>query len=240
MNMATQTALHLKKKFSQEHDIHVSIELIRVGTKLLGLSRKKARYFGVAKNALSLNANFLRRRDEYIKQGVKFYSIDETGFGRFSYLKSYGYCKIGVPLMIRKEKARSTSTTVIACASEDGWIGRHSLTGGLTRNGFCDFIRSLDLPKGSVLLLDNASIHKGDQAFDTFKSKGFIPLYVPPYSPWYNPIEKCFSIVKRVFGEKQHIDQAFNSKMHTLFHFFGNRCHAMDWMKKMQLTTGLK
>lgn len=39
-----QTASRLKKKFSQEHDIHVSIELIRVGTKLLGLSRKKARY----------------------------------------------------------------------------------------------------------------------------------------------------------------------------------------------------
>jgi transposase len=206
-----QTALRLKKKFSQEHDIHVSIELIRVGTKLLGLSRKKARYYGVAKNALSLNAKFLRRRDEYIKQGAKLYSIDETGFGRFSYMRSYGYCKKGVPLMIRKDKARVTSTTVIACASEDGWTARHSLKGGLTRNGFCEFIQSLDLPQGSVLLLDNASIHKGDQAFNTFKNKGFIPLYVPPYSPWYNPIEKCFSIVKRVFGETQNIDESFNS-----------------------------
>ena len=133
--------------------------------------------------------------------------------------------------MIRKEKARVTSTSVLACASAvDGWVARTTIKGGVNRQIFSDFILSLDLPKGSVILLDNASIHKGEIIYDAFKQKEFNPLYVPPYSPWYNPIEKCFSIVKHLFSKNQNIEQSFDS-LRTQDHFvpfFRNTLHWID------------
>lgn len=205
-----QTCKRLKIFLSTEHSIVASLELIRLGMKKLGYSRKIARYYGVAKNALYLNKAFLKRRDEYIKNGAKIYSIDETGFGRFSYQRRSGYSKKGEQLMIRKEKARVTSTSVLACASAEGWVARKTIVGGVNRIMFSDFIISLELPKGSVILLDNASVHRGDIIYDAFKQKEYIPLYVPPYSPWYNPIEKCFSIVKYFFYATQNIEESFN------------------------------
>jgi hypothetical protein len=64
---------------------------------------------------------------------------------------------------------------------------------------------------------DATSIHKGDEVKAVFKEKGFIKLYVPPYSPWFNPIEGCFSIVKRQYPVKQNIKDSFASL--TQMHF---------------------
>ena len=58
--------------------------------------------------------------------------------------------------------------------------------------------------------MDNSSTHKGDQVKETLKELGYIPLYTPPYSPWFNPIEKCFSMVKKNFSECQNIDKSFD------------------------------
>ena len=227
-----QTCKMLKQFLKDHCSIIASLELIRLGIKKLGYTKKTARYYGIAKNALSLNKTFLKKRDEYIKSGARLYSVDETGFGRFSYQRRTGYSKAGEPLMIRKEKACVTSTTALACASSDGWVSRQIFKGGTNRKIFSEFIRSLDLPTGSVILLDNASIHKGDEVFDAFKQKGFIPLYVPPYSPWYNPIEKCFRIVKYSFSTTQNIEKSFDllDKEQHFVPFFRHtlRCYGMN------------
>jgi len=34
-------------------------------------------------------------------------------------------------------------------------------------------------------------------------------LYVPPYSPWFNPVERVFSIVKRNYYSTRDIQQSF-------------------------------
>ena len=75
-----------------------------------------------------------------------------------------------------------TTISVIACASKDGWVDYKTIKGGVNRLAFCEFIKSLSLPMGAVMLLDNASIHRGDIVKETFREKGIIPLYVPPYS----------------------------------------------------------
>jgi len=95
----------------------VSRELVRLIIKRLGYTRKKAKFYGKAKNALFLNKAFLKRRDYYIENEIPIFSIDETGFGRFSYANGYGYSMKGTPLYIMKNQPRVTSKTVIACAS---------------------------------------------------------------------------------------------------------------------------
>ncbi len=50
---------------------------------------------------------------------------------------------------------------------------------------------------GSVLVLDNASIHKGGNIERLATGAGCRVLYLPPYSPDLNPIELIWSFVKR-------------------------------------------
>ncbi len=52
------------------------------------------------------------------------------------------------------------------------------------------------LPEGSVLVLDNARIHHGQSLKDAVEAAGHSLLYLPPYSPDFNPIELVWSWIK--------------------------------------------
>lgn len=48
----------------------------------------------------------------------------------------------------------------------------------------------------SVLVMDNARIHHGDEILELANRFGVWIEYLPPYSPDLNPIEEAFSQVK--------------------------------------------
>ena len=54
------------------------------------------------------------------------------------------------------------------------------------------------LPKNSVVVMDNATFHKGQDMIKALRSEGHTPLYLPPYSPDLNPIEKKWPQVKAI------------------------------------------
>lgn len=50
--------------------------------------------------------------------------------------------------------------------------------------------------RNSVLVMDNASIHKSADLEAMVLARGMRITYLPPYSPDFNPIEEAFSAVK--------------------------------------------
>jgi len=81
----------------------------------------------------------------------------------------------------------------------------------MTRADVERFFRLALLPRllpGSVLVLDNASIHKGGQIERLARRAGCRVLYLPPYSPDYNPIELVWGIVKRAVRRAGPRDEA--------------------------------
>ena len=48
-----------------------------------------------------------------------------------------------------------------------------------------------------VVILDNATFHKGQQTAKLIRGCGVSLLFLPPYSPELNPIEKDFANIKR-------------------------------------------
>jgi DDE superfamily endonuclease len=50
--------------------------------------------------------------------------------------------------------------------------------------------------KNSVIILDNARIHHDDEWIEIVENLGGRVLFLPPYSPDYNPIETAFSFMK--------------------------------------------
>ena len=52
------------------------------------------------------------------------------------------------------------------------------------------------LPMHSVVVMDNATFHKGTYMVKALEDAGHTLLYLPPYSPDLNPIEKKWAHVK--------------------------------------------
>lgn len=84
--------------------------------------------------------------------------------------------------------------------------------------GYCIEILLPQLKNGATLVLDNSPIHKNIE--DIFIDKGIEILYLPPYTPEYNPIEMMWAKIKlflrknrsKTFNQlKQNITKAFNS-----------------------------
>ena len=50
--------------------------------------------------------------------------------------------------------------------------------------------------KNSVLVMDNAQIHHDEYLVNLVESVGCKIIYLPPYSPDFNPIETAFSSIK--------------------------------------------
>lgn len=57
------------------------------------------------------------------------------------------------------------------------------------------------LVRGDVLILDNASFHKSENTRKLVESCGCEIVFLPPYSPDLNPIEKCWANMKRKIRE---------------------------------------
>jgi len=53
-----------------------------------------------------------------------------------------------------------------------------------------------NLSPGQVLILDNASFHKSSESLKLLQDAGCKILFLPPYSPDLNPIEKHWANMK--------------------------------------------
>ena len=59
------------------------------------------------------------------------------------------------------------------------------------------------LRRGQIVVLDNLSAHKSERARKLVKGRGCQLLFLPPYSPDFNPIEEAFSKIKGLVRKAQ-------------------------------------
>ena len=60
-----------------------------------------------------------------------------------------------------------------------------------------------ELKEGQVVVMDNLPAHKPGRVRELIEDKGCELVYLPPYSPDYNPIEEAFSKIKGVLRDAQ-------------------------------------
>lgn len=58
--------------------------------------------------------------------------------------------------------------------------------------------------KNSVIVLDNATFHKRNDAKEAIKQNGNLLEFLPPYSPDLNPIEKKWAQTKNIRRQFQY------------------------------------
>lgn len=53
------------------------------------------------------------------------------------------------------------------------------------------------LPKGAVIVMDNASFHRKKRLYELAEKQGHTLIFLPPYSPELNPIEHFWCWLKK-------------------------------------------
>ena len=58
-----------------------------------------------------------------------------------------------------------------------------------------------ELPENATIIMDNAAFHKTAQTKQLFDDPPYNLLYLPPYSPDFNPVETVFANLRACFHE---------------------------------------
>ena len=73
------------------------------------------------------------------------------------------------------------------------------LDGPINKLAFETYVDKVLVPElrpGDIVVMDNLSSHKGPEVRDMIEAAGARLLYLPPYSPDFNPIENAFAKLK--------------------------------------------
>ena len=101
--------------------------------------------------------------------------------------------RVGVP------HGRWKTTTFVAGLRLSGLVAPFVLDGPINRSAFETYVEKVLVPElrpGDVVILDNLSSHKGARVRTMIEAAGASLLYLPPYSPDFNPIENAFAKLK--------------------------------------------
>ncbi len=88
------------------------------------------------------------------------------------------------------------TTTFVAALGAGGLIAPMVVEGAMTGDRFVAYVEQLLLPSlepGDVVVMDDLSSHKKPKAREAIEKAGCRLLFLPPYSPDFNPIELAFS-----------------------------------------------
>jgi len=130
--------------------------------------------------------------------------IDESGID-MSICKDRGWGRKSEKLVGKKSGKYYQRTNIIA-----GYVNRKSIA-PMVFNGSCNselfetWVEQFlikELKPGQIVIMDNASFHRSQRTKDLIESVNCGIIFLPPYSPDLNPIEKFWANMKRWIKDK--------------------------------------
>lgn len=99
--------------------------------------------------------------------------------------------------------------TVLAALTLEGMLASMTIESPTDGDVFLAFMEQVLGPKlqpGHIVVLDNLGAHKVEGVRELIESRGAQLLYLPPYSPDFNPIEQAWSKIKQLLrGAKARV-----------------------------------
>jgi len=173
------------------------------------MTRKKVKFYGQHEGHQYLIKEFLRKRDMYSSQKKKFVSLDETSFSRKG-KDVYGFSIKGDKIKIQRPWKRMTSKSCLACLDQNGKLQYKLIDGSFNKQRFIDVFKEFEIEDNCVVIMDNLAIHRSKEVQNVLQQKHIQSLFIPPYSPWFNPIENAFSLVKMEYYKNGMIHESIN------------------------------
>jgi len=124
--------------------------------------------------------------------------VDETG-NNISGTPRYGRAPRGQRCVGQVPRNWGKNTTVMAAMTCAGIQTAAVIEGAMDRPVFERFVEQFLVPTlrpGQLVVWDNLSVHKSVRARELIEAAGCLVVFLPPYSPDFNPIEMAFSKLK--------------------------------------------
>ena len=166
--------------------------------------------------------DILKRREEWFDGQLdldpeRLVFIDET-WASTNMARRHGRCQRGERLRSGVPHGHWKTTTLVAGLRRTGMVAPMVLDGPINRDAFVAYVRQVLVPglsPGDIVIMDNLSSHKAPAARDAIEAAGAKLLFLPPYSPDFNPIEQAFSKLKA------HLRKAAERTIHALWDAIG-------------------
>ena len=117
----------------------------------------------------------------------------------------YGSNEKGERFHVLKSGRREGRVNIIAALCDQNLIAPFNVEGACNRTVFETWLETCLVPTlepGQVVVMDYATFHKGGRIQELIQNAGCELLYLPPYSPDLNLIEKCWSWLKSRIRKK--------------------------------------
>jgi transposase len=149
--------------------------------------------------------------------------LDESGVST-QMTRLYARCQGGARISEGTPDGRWKILTILGAISTCGMIATMTVEAATDREIFLAYLDEVLCPKlrpGDVVVMDNLSSHKVKGVRERIEAAGAQLLYLPPYSPDLNPIEKAWAKLKQLLRTakartKEALDQAISQLLPML------------------------
>ena len=128
----------------------------------------------------------------------KIMYIDETSLDS-RICRNYARSSIGTRAVCKENGNRGTKYTIVGGLIENKLVGPFRIEGSCNKQIFMEWLKTILLPnleKGITLVMDNVAFHKSKEVIELIEKNCNSVLFLPPYSPDFNPIEHFWSKAK--------------------------------------------
>jgi transposase len=208
-----QTQQVMQQKINYKFKLDISLFIIKNMLKIIGYTKKK-----ISRKLYNRDLKqHICKQKEFCKKIKKINTddiicIDETGVTRDTYCDK-GYCHKSKKLKYFFDISKLPKNRSVIVAINKETVIQHKILINKSANQifFLEFIKELVLGfKNKYILMDNIGFHKGKNVIDSIIESGNTPLFIPPYSPEYNPIEEVFALFKGYLRKNLNVISGFS------------------------------
>jgi transposase len=241
------TLEQLKRKCLEEFNISLSVSTVERALKEFHYTIKRVHRIPNRRN----DSSVIQKRFDYainynrmMVEREKIFFLDETGIQIFS-RASYGRSPRGVRATKRVAQLRTRNYSIASVMNQESLYFFEIQNKAYNSEDYSEFLNKFlqhlanDGISGAYLVMDNVRFHKTELITNLIQSHGHRAVFLPPYSPFLNPIENLFNqwknFIKR--GEPQNENQLYelvnnSSELITSIHCMNYYKHMESYLHK--------
>jgi transposase len=195
----------LKNKIKLKFNSKLTIKTVSNYLKIIGYSKKKItrRFYNKSLKEHKLNRRKMKKQLKKIDK-ENIICIDESCINKKLYANE-GWCKKSKRLVrdIPNKSLLNKYSLLMAISNKKVLKYELHKDTSINTESYCKFLEDLLINiKNKYILMDNVSFHKSKRVIKIIEDSKNKILYIPPYSPDFNPIEEVFSKMKTYIRTK--------------------------------------
>lgn len=143
--------------------------------------------------------------------------------------RTRGWWRRGAPLLAKVPHGHWQTMTFLAALRHDRVDAPFVLDGPINGESFKAYVEQILVPAlkpGDIVILDNLGSHKSRDIRKAIRAGGARLMFLPPYSPDFNPIEQVVAKLKTLLrkAEESTVEAAWRRIGKLLECFSANEC----------------